>query len=277
MSVCIALLCNNRRTIVTVTDRKVSFGNFSADGLVLKDIPFRQRTSVLVAGDDMEHEIPILDRAKELLGDAYKPPAVVADALDEAFRERVHRQIENSVLGKRGFTVPSFLDKGKQKCTSSAYLSLCSRIDQVSIKLKFLVCGFDAKDIGHLYLVDGENAPANYDSVGMWAIGSGAHAALSSLMYFAEKSSITVFSPAEVATYFGIVAKFMAESQDQVGKEIPFVCVVDSGQKPRYIAYERFDEIKKYWEDHGAPRVPPNLEAFMKPLIAPLTQSASQK
>jgi 20S proteasome alpha/beta subunit len=280
MSVCIAILCEERKTIVTVSDLKVNFGDFSAEGIVVKDIPFCAGNSILLAGDDMEYAAPILDRAKQIIGAGYKPPNEVADAIDEAFRDQLQKQIENRVLRKRGFTAATFLDKGKQKCTPTVYLALCNRIEQVSIKLKFLVCGFDENKIGHIYLVDGENAPANYDSVGMWAIGSGAHAALSTLAYFANRLDITVNKSAGEATYFGMTAKYMAESSDQVGKKEPFVCVVDASRKGKYINYRDLVKIRQLWEQDGAPRVPDNLIEFMKPLLNTLQEAkqlAAQK
>ena len=36
MTVCIGALCHNKRRIVSVSDTKVSFGDFSADDLVVK-------------------------------------------------------------------------------------------------------------------------------------------------------------------------------------------------------------------------------------------------
>jgi hypothetical protein len=241
----------------------------------MKDIPFYPGHSVLVAGDDVEHADPILDKALAILGltdsekAPYKSPLEVAEAVDEAFGDRLSGEIERRVLRKRGFTAQTFLEKGKEKCTPSVYLSLCSRIDQISIKLKFLVCGFDNKGFGHIYCVDGEHSPANYNSVGMWAIGSGAHAALSSMAYHKSKMDFSVYRSVEEAAYFGIVAKFMAESSDLVGKVGALVCAVDKERKPQYVNYVNQQKIRAKWEKEGAPRVPSDVDTFMKGLIAP--------
>lgn len=39
VSVCIALLCNERKTIVRVSDYKVNFGEFAADNMAAKGHP----------------------------------------------------------------------------------------------------------------------------------------------------------------------------------------------------------------------------------------------
>jgi 20S proteasome alpha/beta subunit len=108
---------------------------------------------------------------------------------------------------------------GKRKCAASLYQTLCNRIEKVNISLTFLVCGFDDEGSGHIYSVDGKDAPKCHDSVGMWAIGSGAHAALSSLAFHLNKAQLNLTTSVEKATYLAIAAKFMAESSSEVGKE----------------------------------------------------------
>lgn len=241
---------------------------------VVKDIPIYKRCTALIAGDDTEHVTPILERAQQLIyaGTTVKSPGDVADSVDQAFSERLKKEIEARILRKRGFTVESFLEKGKQKCTPSAYLALLNRIDQVSISLKFLICGFDEKGIGHIWGVDGKSAPANYDSVGMWAIGSGAHAALSSLAFHANQANLTIHKSKEEAVYFALAAKFMAESSDQVGKVGTFVSVIEASEaKPlEYMTFASLAKARSLWESQGAPRVPKDVVEFMKPLIFPL-------
>lgn len=142
----------------------------------------------------------------------------------------------------------------------------------MSLSLKFLICGFDEKGIGHIYCVDGESAPANYDSVGMWAIGTGAHAALSSLAFHADKADLSVYKSREEAAYFALVAKFMAESSDQVGKIGTFISVIEATQKLNYVSFTDIEKVRALWESDGAPRVPAGIADFMKPLIHPLEQ-----
>jgi len=265
MSVCIAVLCEERRRLVTVTDTKVNFGVFSADTVAMKDVPIYRRCTALIAGNDTEHANSILDRATQLLYSDGKPksPSEVADIVDQALAERVNREIETKILRKRGFTVETFLEKGKQKCTPSAYLSLCNRIDQISLSLRFLICGFDAKGLGHIYSVDGKTAPANYDSIGFWAIGSGAQAALSSL--------VSAYMSKEEGVYFALTAKFMAESSDEVGKKGALVTTFDASaeHKLEYVDLEGQDKIRSLWGEYGAPRVPKGVANFVKPLVQP--------
>lgn len=289
VTVAIGIICDNGKSVVSVTDQKVSFGDaFSADVIVVKDVPFYANHFALVAGDDAEHAKPILNRAEKILLSLSPCPdssEEVAEAVDQAFAERLHKEISGKVLRKRGFNVESFRERGRQKCTPSAYLNLCERIDRTDISLKFLVCGFDEEGTAHIYLVDGKSAPKCYDAVGMWAIGSGDHAALACLAFHAERLHFAVHEPAEKAMYFALTAKFMSESSGAVGKST-FACVSSKGGLARYILPSDIGKIRAMWEAEGCPRSPDSLTERMAGLILSLeearkkgdeiTQSASQ-
>jgi hypothetical protein len=279
MSVCISLLAEHGKKVINISDRKVNFGAFSADNLALKDYPLYRDIYALFAGNDVEHVEPILNRAREILYELKSPPSVVQAAriLDQAYGERVNEEITCRVLRKRGFTVDSFLEKGRQKCTPSAYLNLCNRIDQVSISLRFIVSGFGSESTGELasariYVVDGKNAPKSYTSVGMWAIGTGASAALSSLAFHAERLDVNSFASEGVALYFGLAAKFAAESSAEVGRGDTFAYIAERGKRIRYPVYALIQSVRAKWEKEGAARIPKNLEAEMKELVAKETK-----
>jgi hypothetical protein len=271
VSICLSLLFENSKKIVNISDQKVNFGDFSADNLALKDLPIYKDMFVLFAGNDVEHAMPIIERARDIVY-ASKSAISVRDAayaLDQAYCERLHDEITRRVLRKRGFDVESFREKGKQKCTPSSYLNLCSRIDQVSISLKFLVVGFGPTNAtGHIYLVDGESAPKNYDAIGMYAIGAGAIAAVSSLAFHAERLQVNPYAEEERALYFALTAKFMAESSGDVGRGETFVTIIEKGKPTRYPTHNFTETVRSLWEKDGAPRVPKNLDATMKELIA---------
>jgi len=290
VSVCIAVLCNSYKTIVSVSDYKVGFGDFSADNLAQKRHQIWAGSQVLFAGNDVEHAMPILERANHILetqtedlllklkrereskgpegildGHHELPSYIdVVDAIDKAYGERLQSEITKKVLRKRGFDVNTFRETGKQKCTPSAYLALLSRIDQIKISLKFIVLGFTENGEGHIYSVDGESSPKCYDSIGMWAIGSGAHAALSSLAFHVNRVSLNVYSSIEKATYFAMAAKFMAESSSEVGTGATDVYINQKEGKVLHVSTSSIAIIRDLWERQGAPRVPENLDKVMK-------------
>jgi hypothetical protein len=269
VTICIAALCENRDKIILVSDSKVSFGDFSADMAVLKMEPLFARWMTLFAGEDVEHIPFILERAHDLLSSARRKkgavptPGQVANALQRSYEERLETQIEATVLRRYGYTVKSFRNEGKKKCTASVYNGLCSKIANVKISLKFLLAGFDSKNKGHIIVGGGEEAPMDYTTLGFWAIGTGAHAALSSLVYHRERQHISTTKPVEECLYVACASKFMSESARDIGKftAVSTISMIDGFHLPHV------KPIRKIWENEGAPRLPKNLEERIKPYI----------
>jgi hypothetical protein len=263
----IGVICGFGNSIVTITDKKVDFGSYAADHAVFKTnllvghLVGDEADRIwftLIAGDDVEYSTPILDRTRELLDrHSIHPTEEIVDALDTAFGESISKQIENKVLRKRGFTTKTFTETGRQKCTPSVYFSLCERIDQVKIRLKFLLCGFDETKKPHMFEIDGENQPKCYDSIGMWAIGSGAYSAMSCMSYYVDQDDMFALLDPEEALFLALGAKFMAESSGLVGKQT--LAEIITFDDFKIVPDQTIDSIRKIWKAEAALRVPNDL------------------
>jgi 20S proteasome alpha/beta subunit len=274
MTVAIAVLCDDHESIVFACDRKATFADFSADHAAFKIVRLYRRHWVLSAGDDVEYAEDILREAGDALDakEKLQTPKQVADALNDAYWNALHAQIESRVLRKHKFTVDSFRDSGSKKCTATVYNNLCAKIERVELSLRFMLIGFSASGRGHIYVVDGSESPKCYTSIGVWAIGSGEHAALSSLAFHIERSELSKYrTSTEDAVYFACEAKFMAESSGHVGKDDATVGIVSSRDKdPSEIALlpsQDLARVKELWKTQGAPRVPPNIGNLIKGMM----------
>ncbi len=268
VTVCIGILCNQGQSIVTVTDRKVTFGDFSADNLAIKHTPLWANWYALVAGNDVEHAKPILSRAKTILSESglQQKQDDVLTAIGRAYSERLDAEITAKILRRRGFNIETFREHGKSKCTREVYFDLCTRIDQIRISLSFLICGFDEEATGHIFCIDGKSAPKSYDDLGMWAIGEGASAALSSLAFHIDAADLTAGGESEEeALYFALTAKFMAESSGTVGRStLPIILRPGPPANSGFISLEDIEAIRKLWQSAGAPRKPSRLSETLK-------------
>jgi hypothetical protein len=223
----------------------------------------------MFAGEDVEHIPFILGRAHDLLSALHKKkgaiptPQQVAGALQRSYEERLEEQIDAKVLRRYGYTVKSFRDEGKKKCTASVYNGLCSKIANVKISLRFLLAGFDAKNKGHIIVGGGEEAPKDYTMLGFWAIGTGSDAALSSLIYHRERQHISSSAPVEQCLYVALAAKFMSESARDVGEftTASTVSIADGFHLPHV------NPIKAIWESEGAPSLPKDIETRIRSFI----------
>ena len=254
VTLCAAILSDSFSKITTITDLKVGLGSFAADFGSLKSTRFYRDWAVMYAGEDVESVPFILDYARTIVMASKKPPTPhdLARAIDQAYARRVQEIVETKVLRRFGYTSDSFRRMGKKQLTASVYNLLCSRIADIKLRIKFLITGFDEHKKGHILVAGNDEPPVDYTSLGFFAIGSGAPAALSSLLFHKSRARISSQMPDGLALYFLCEAKFMAESGD-VG-EATFVMILDSQSEPKCVTDP--DAIRKIWEEEGAPRVP---------------------
>lgn len=263
MSVCICVISkgghDNKERIVFVEDRKVSFTDFSADKAVTKSRQLARNCWVQFAGNDAEKAPLVIENAQAKIG-GHPPetwsPELMAKLLQAAWLECRDEQIGASVLRKHGFTFESFREHGREKCSESVYDQLHDRIDRFKFSLEFLVAGFDVDGVAHICHLDSQGSVSSYDDLGFWAIGSGAHAALSSLSFHVERDDMcTHCSCVHQTAYFACEAKFMAETDVRVGKESAFLSIHQMDeQEPQFFFQDEMETIKKRWLKYGAPK-----------------------
>lgn len=292
VSVCIAGLCEESKSVVCISDKKVSFGEFSAEDAVIKAEPlWRDGSVVMFAGDDVSHADPIIQHAHGLLSEGWDkskrpqkrrqglPTTILADALDVAYQWRLQKQIETSVLRSYGYTVATFKKYGRKECTEHQHADICRRIDQVHLDgLVFLLAGFSPNGHGHIWTINGSDAPRLYDRLGAWAIGSGARAALSLLSHYTSTHQLGLtHCSLERLIYCGLTAKFMAEGASDVGR-FTFVTVTRRAPEPRirFMGNTDIEKVRAYWDEHGAPRVSEDFESEIRGFVKTVEQLTPQ-
>lgn len=291
MSVCICIMCREEehadgrhgQQIVFVEDRKVTFTDFSADNAVTKNSFLVKNWWVQYAGNDVEKAPLIIEEANRTISlknpDTWSPQLIV-ELLQQAWLKCRDQEIEAKILRKHGFSFATFRDSGKDKCTQSVYDELHDRIDRFKFSLEFLVAGFDSDGDAHLLHLDSQGTISSYNDLGFWAIGSGAHAALSSLSFHVEHGNLCSYcSCVHNAVYFACEAKFMAETSVQVGKESAFVSIHKRNERhTQFFFHDEVEKIKKTWLKYGAPKPSSKVKNQIFDLMqtSPAKRSASQ-
>ena len=136
------------------------------------------------------------------------------------------------------------------------------------------MCGFDDVGKPHIFVVDGKEAPRSYDDTGVWAVGSGAHAALSSLAFHIDKQHFFSYSSIEEGVYYVAEAKFMAESSGEVGRDAGVVSVHTQEMSGRKVIWsDELPKLKEIWLREGSPRLPKSALAeipklYYKPVLS---------
>jgi hypothetical protein len=254
VTVCIGAIAEGGKKIVMASDFKAAFGEFSADSGVLKNIPFKNGYSVMLAGNDVGDAMPTLRRAQMQIGDSSDADEI-ANYLHEALVETRKQKIEAKILSKLGFTADTFRTEGKNSLTESTYYDVVSEMRRLELSLTLLLCGFDELGDGHLRVVSCDDSPQDFDMLGFAAIGSGASAALSSLSFAKDHSNFFRSDSSAKVFYHVLAAKFMAESATDVGKDTFDVCIVcDSHCEFLSPMAGGAETVRRLWLEDGAPR-----------------------
>jgi len=270
VTICISALSTTAKELVMVSDSKIAFGDFSADDAVVKNIPFYYPWAVMLAGDDISHAKPVLDRARELTEkldrkrNGISGVQIAGILHGELVRER-EKIIEASVLRRFKFSAATFRNKGKSLCSESMYNDLIFQIAGKDISLEFLLCGF-TNEAPEIWGVTVNEPPQNYDNLGFWCIGSGANRAMSSLAHSVEVLHLSRHFPSSLILYHLLAAKFMAQSAKYVG-ESTFVVISPQKGNLRFMNNAGVEKIRTIWETEGAPKVPNNIQTMIEGVL----------
>ncbi len=173
MTICLALVCDDGKSIVAVADRMVSVESLSLE--------FEQRTrkidqigdrfAALSAGDALAQTNLIRD-ACEVISKMDNPSVRdIATAIEECFNQHRNNLAEKQVLRRVGMDYTSFLDQ-QQKLPPDLSATLWSDYQKVELDVELLLVGVDPSG-AHLYHISDPGIAVCFDSIGYAAIGSG--------------------------------------------------------------------------------------------------------
>ncbi len=267
MTICIAAICDDEKSIVTASDKSLTTGDFSADDLVLKTEWVDQNWHALFSANDITSCLPILREARARFQGRENTIEQIMASLKESYRNQLQNRITEEILGRYGLDLTSFRQNGLKQLGREVFNSICRQIERVEFDCDFLVCGFDQHETPHIFTVYSPGLTKEYSKPGFWAIGSGATSALS-VMFF---HGFNVYTPLPQAIYHVCEAKFMAESATGVGSAT-FVFVVHPSQNVEAIDQQLIEEIKTAWKKEGKAKIPQNIIATIESKL-----SGSQK
>jgi len=260
MSICIAAIADDGRTIVTVSDRLYSWGNeTSGDGRVKTELIHRS-WGVMLAGDEVR-------RLEPMIGDAYehlrtiKAPTLddVGDALRRGWRDAQRQLIESELLSPYGYDRPDFLARGRHELGDSKFSELVADLAILgNLQCELLVYGFDEQASAQLLALTGKGELLNCSRPGFMAIGSGAHTAIDAMLQTDYKIAI----PYQRAIYQTCHAKFMSERALGVGRNTLVVGLTHDGRLATWDT-EQVDPIREKWSLETRPTIPIDAEAVV--------------
>lgn len=171
MTQLIGALCDNKSTVVTVSDRMVSSGDMTIT--FEPDRPKYRRVTdkcvILTAGTLLE---PCLIEDIKEKGKNELDIRKLVQICKEEFSSVKTKRIEEEILNPQGFSSFSDFYERSQRLHDAIIMQLNENIRRHSLDLILLVAGIDDKG-GHLWIISDPGSDACFDSVGFCCPGIG--------------------------------------------------------------------------------------------------------
>ncbi|HLY21513.1 MAG TPA: hypothetical protein VKT83_03495 [bacterium] len=279
MTICIAALCDNNKTLIMVADRRVGLasGEMETD-TEIKIHKISPTWFTLVAGNDVEaaHEIAataggaLRDRAAQ--GSVNGTLDVRRELVESYRRVRMHHAAAEPLVA-RGWTLNEFKDKGHKSLPESTFAEIDGGLQRYDLEVDLIACGFFGDDDGDIITVHNPGVGKLVTSSHFAAAGTGSTAAIFSLFMRKFHSGMSL----PLALYYVYEAKVAAQRATGVG-ETTVMLVMRKGQTdhvsideseqsdvleiirqdlaPRYPSDEQVEEIRQFESLKKLPSLP---------------------
>ena len=173
MTICLALVCDEGKSIVAIADRMVSVEALSLEFEqgTRKIEQMGDRFAALTAGDALA-QTDLIGDAREAISKLENPSVRdVATAVEECFIQHRNTLAEKLVLRRLGLDYATFLGQ-QQNLLPELVARLWSNYQSVELEVELLIVGVDSSG-AHLYQISDPGIAVCLDSIGYAAIGSG--------------------------------------------------------------------------------------------------------
>ncbi|HXM64193.1 MAG TPA: hypothetical protein VN950_25250 [Terriglobales bacterium] len=226
MTVCVAAICDNGKTIILVSDRMIGPGFIESEPNINKVVKLHSQWWLLFAGDDISPVFDIIDYAKEAIKkkqakDNLQPdtPAqlqTVMDAVRESYEKKRMQQAESLYLKPIGWDITTFNASAGGPICLPDFGEIKAKIADYVLNIELLVAGFSEGSAYVFSLIGREGAIVNrHDLPGFYSIGSGGTGAVF-MLYYRDLSYKTI---AREAVYYAMEAKLFGEQASGVGED----------------------------------------------------------
>ena len=246
MTVCIAVRCPADNSFICACDRMLSSDYNSYEPAAIKKWPIGTRWQMMFAALDVSVVLPIYRRIVKYCADTTFSIEDVAGAFERSYRE-ARELMADAYLSRFKMNLGTFMRDGAQRFGPSMYLEVIRRVEAISVGAEFLVFGFDADQMNHIFTINDEARAQSLDIEGFGTIGTGGWIANASLI----SRPLPLASPDELL-YRVCEAKFSSESAPTVGRSTVLSHFQGSAEpngiaKDVFILTEDIEAIRRIW------------------------------
>ena len=246
MTICLALVCEDGKSLVAVADRMVSDTSLSLE--------FEQRTrkivqigpsfATLTAGDALAHTDLLRDTSDSISGMAQPSVREVAAAVEGCFIQHRQALAEKFVLKRVGLDYETFLEK-QQNLSDALVLALSAEYQSIELGVELLVAGVDSSG-AHLYEISDPGTARCFDSIGYAAIGSG----LPHAEGFLTEADYSPEISLNRGVWLAYVAKRRSERAPGVGSRFTDILTIDSENGANFLNHVSLEQLNSIYQDY---------------------------
>jgi hypothetical protein len=237
MTVCVAAICENGKTIILVSDRMIGPGFIESEPNINKVVKLNPHWWVLFAGDDISPVFDIIDYTKRAIKKKHAETSLgpddptslqtVMDVVRESYEQKRMEQAESLYLKPIGWDIASFnASAGGSNCLPD-FGEIKAKIADYILNIELLVAGFSDGTAYVFSLIGREGAIVNrHDLPGFYAIGSGGNGR----DFYDVLPRFELQDSTREAIYYAMEAKLFGEQASGVGEETDLYAATADGK-----------------------------------------------
>jgi hypothetical protein len=244
ITVCVATLCDDGKTIVLASDKMVGMGYVEAELDNTKMQAIHPQWYMMMAGNDITPLFELGDLARaEMPLTREVSLADVMQVMQRNYQSIRIKRAEAEYLKPIGWDFDRFNSQGSSSLPN--FLELQSKLQYHELSVEILVAGFDRNlnPTGKIFTMSSSDrgVPRRHDIPGFAAIGSGSIAA-AYMMHFKDVSPIL---PTRAAVYYTLEAKYFGEYASGVGPRTDMLVLHFDGNLVRIVEINDEKTIEK--------------------------------
>ena len=246
MTICLALVCEEGKSLVAVADRMVSveFLSLEFEQSNRKIDLLARNFAALTAGDALAHTDLIRQANEEISGMSQPSVIAAASAVEECFIQHRQKLAEKLVLRRVGLDYATFLEQ-QGNLSPELVSGLVSEYQAVELEVEVLIVGVDASG-AHLYQITDPGVATCFDSIGYAAIGSG----LPHAEGFLTEADYSAQISLNRAIWLAYVAKRRSERAPGVGSRFTDIMTIDRQNGVRFLSQQNLEQLNTIHEDY---------------------------
>jgi len=245
MTLCIAALCEERKTLILMADKMLGIGFIEAELAIEKIVQIHKNWWVMIAGNDITPVFDILDWSKKSLGEEDECNVdKVMQVMSDNYQKKRIDSAEAHYLKTRGWTMGQFVAEGNNGLPPTVFQEIDQQIQRYRLEVSLLVGGFDRQGVGHVFSVDNPGVTRRHDIPGYHAIGNGMFGAL----YFMYYRELSVPMKASECLYYMFEGRNFGYEAGGIGEDTDCIIVRHNEPELRLDA-EAISTLDKMWEE----------------------------